>query len=134
MTKNASLRLVAGQDASPEADVIPVPRERRYSVLLNGSIARGFSRNRMPIRVRNISANGLMGECAYPPRVDDLVEIELPRVGLIMGRIRWGGSGRIGIQFDGPIDPTLAFAKLKSEVRLDWKPGDGKRPGVVTAH
>jgi hypothetical protein len=103
----------------------PVARERRYSVYLRGVIGRAGCCNRMPLTVRNISARGLKGECAYPPRPDDAVEIELPGIGAVFGHVRWGDGIAIGISFDGPIDPTLAFSRNRPGVR---------RSGLVAAH
>lgn len=102
-----------------------IARERRYSVYLRGVIGRAGSRNRMPLTVRNISAHGLKGECAYPPRPDDEVEIELPGIGAITGHVRWGDGIGIGVEFDGPIDPTLAFTRNRPGVR---------RSGLLAAH
>jgi hypothetical protein len=119
----------------PAAAREQVEREHRFTVLLTGTIRKAQSSNRMPIKIRNISATGLLGECAYPPRIDDVVEIELPRVGFVSGHIRWGANGRLGIEFDGPIDPTLAWVKAdKSEVLLTLPKIDHRRPGVVAAH
>lgn len=102
-----------------------ITRERRYAVYLRGVIGRAGSRNRMPLTVRNISAHGLKGECAYPPRAHDLVEIDLPGVGTITGHVRWGDGCAIGIAFDGPVDPTLAFTRNRPGVR---------RSGLLSAH
>lgn len=130
------VRLSLVPDAGPAAGAREqVEREHRYSVLLAGTIRKANAGNRMPIKIRNISTCGLMCECAYPPRIDDLVEIELPRLGHVTGHIRWGARGRLGIEFDGPIDPTLAWVKAdKSEVLFELQPMDTRRPGVVAAH
>lgn len=103
----------------------PVIRERRYAVFLRGVIGRAGSRNRMPLTVRNISSHGLKGECAYPPVADEMVEIELPGIGAIAGTVRWGDGQAIGVIFDGPIDPTLAFTRSRPEL---------KRSGLVSSH
>lgn len=103
-----------------------IARDKRYAVLLRGVIGRSGTRNRMPLTVRNISAQGLMGECAYPPRPGDEVDLELPGIGPIAGHVRWGDeAGAIGIAFDGPIDPTLAFTRNRPGVR---------RSGLTAAH
>lgn len=102
-----------------------LPREKRYAVFLRGVIGRAGSRNRMPLIVRNISAHGLRGECAYPPNVRDEVEIELPGLGAVCGRVRWDGNDAFGVEFDGPIDPTLAFTRNRPGVR---------RSGLLSAH
>ena len=100
-------------------------RDKRYAVFLRGVIGRAGSRNRMPLTVRNISANGLKGECGYPPRPDEPVEVELPGIGTICGNVRWGDGQAIGIAFDGPIDPTLALTRNRPGIR---------RSGLLAAH
>jgi hypothetical protein len=123
-------------DALPAAALREeVAREHRYSVFLKGTIRKAQTGNFMPIRIRNLSTQGLMCECAYPPLINEPVEVELPGVGYVAGHIRWGAKGRIGIEFDGPVDPTLAWVKQdKSEVILNVPKMDHRRPGVVAAH
>lgn len=116
--------LAAGIFGGLDESVGPNLRERRYSVLLVGSIARAGSRNRMRLTVRNISAHGLMGECAYPPRTGDLVDVDLPGIGSVLAYVRWGDGNRIGLEFDGPIDPTLAFSRNRPDPRI----------GISSAH
>lgn len=101
----------------PDESVGPVVRGRRYAVFLRGSIGRAGSRNRMPLTVRNISNTGLKGECAYPPIVDELVEIDLPGLSAVIGTVRWGEGQAIGVEFDGPIDATQAFTRRPGVVR-----------------
>lgn len=114
----------AGIFGGLDDEIGPNLRERRYAVLLVGSIARAGSRNRMRLTVRNIASRGLMGECAYPPRVGDLVEVDLPGIGAVLAYVRWGDGNRIGLEFDGPIDPTLAFSRNRPD----------PRPGLSSAH
>lgn len=92
-------------------------RARRYAVMLRGVIGRAGSRNRMQLTVRNLSCDGLRGECAYPPQTDDAVEIDLPGIGAVTGHVRWGDGHAIGIAFDGPIDPTLAFTRNRPGIQ-----------------
>jgi len=117
--------IAAGIFGGLDDDIGPNLREKRWSVLLVGSIARAGSRNRMRLTVRNISAHGLMAECAYPPRPGDLVDIELPGIGSVLAYVRWGDGNRIGLEFDGPVDPTLAFARHRLAP---------VRSGLTTAH
>ncbi len=60
------------------------------------------------LRVRNLSAGGLMGETAEVFEAGEAVEIELRGIGRIRGRIAWTAPQRIGIAFDLAIDPLLA--------------------------
>ena len=134
MSSTVRLSLVSESDPAA-AKRSQVEREHRYSVLLTGTIRKANAGNRMSIKIRNISSSGLMCECAYPPRIDDFIEIELPRLGHVAGHIRWGEKGRLGIEFDGPIDPTRLWLKAeKSEVLFELQPMDTRRPGVTAAH
>lgn len=60
------------------------------------------------VRVRNLSAGGLMAEYANPVERGTPVEIEVRGVGWVSGRIAWSTDGRVGVAFDNPIDPKLA--------------------------
>jgi hypothetical protein len=52
----------------------------------------------------NLSPHGLMARCDSTVTVDDRIQISLPIIGLTSGHIRWALGGRIGCQFDYPID------------------------------
>lgn len=60
------------------------------------------------VRVRNLSAGGLMAEYAAPVAVGTAVEVDLRGVGIVAGQIAWATDGRIGVAFDLHIDPLLA--------------------------
>lgn len=60
------------------------------------------------VRVRNLSAGGLMAEYAQTVRSGEPVQINVRGVGWTRGHIAWSAEGRIGIAFDSPIDPKLA--------------------------
>ncbi|MCA1196620.1 PilZ domain-containing protein [Sphingomonas sp. R647] len=62
----------------------------------------------VPVRVRNLSAGGLMAEYSDPVDSGTPVEINVRGVGWTRGHIAWSAEGRIGIAFDRPIDPLLA--------------------------
>lgn len=57
------------------------------------------------VRVRNLSAGGLMAELPDPIAPDAAIEIELDGLGWIAGRVAWQTEGRIGIAFDRDITP-----------------------------
>ncbi|MEH3099746.1 PilZ domain-containing protein [Sphingomonas adhaesiva] len=59
------------------------------------------------VRVRNFSAGGLMVELPHAIAPDSAVEVELPQVGWVPGRVVWQTEGRAGIAFDHAIDPDL---------------------------
>ncbi len=60
------------------------------------------------VRVRNLSAGGLMAEYAQPVERGTQVEVEVRGVGWVSGRIAWSAEGRVGVAFDSSIDPMLA--------------------------
>lgn len=60
------------------------------------------------VRVRNISAGGLMAEYPDPLERGTAAEIEVRGIGWVSGRIAWSLEGRVGMAFDTAIDPALA--------------------------
>lgn len=79
----------------------------RDSLLLSAQL-RVADEAETTVRIRNLSAGGLMAE--YPQPIDrgTLVEIEVRGVGWVSGRIAWATDGRVGIAFDRAIDPRAA--------------------------
>lgn len=59
------------------------------------------------VRVRNVSAGGLMAELPHPLPPDSTVQVKLNRVGWVSGRVVWQTEGRTGVAFDQPIDVLL---------------------------
>jgi hypothetical protein len=62
----------------------------------------------LQVRVRNLSAGGLMAEIARPIEVGTRCEVEVRGVGWVSGRIAWVAAGRVGVAFDQLIDPQAA--------------------------
>jgi len=60
------------------------------------------------VRIRNLSAGGLMAEAALQVPRGEKVELQLRNIGWIRGTVAWVAEGRIGIAFEHPIDPKLA--------------------------
>ncbi|WP_373492007.1 PilZ domain-containing protein [Parasphingorhabdus sp.] len=60
------------------------------------------------VRIRNLSAGGLMAEAPVPTKRGDKVQLELRNIGRITGHVAWVAQGRFGVAFDHPIDPKLA--------------------------
>ena len=61
------------------------------------------------VRVRNLSAGGLMAELPQAVAPDSVVEVELPAHGWVRGRVAWQTEGRAGIAFDEPVDPQAVM-------------------------
>jgi hypothetical protein len=60
------------------------------------------------VRVRNLSAGGLMAELPDPLDIGTGVEIDVRGIGIVPGRVAWSTEGRVGIAFDRQIDPLAA--------------------------
>ncbi len=60
------------------------------------------------IRVRNLSAGGLMIDNAPPVTIGAALIVELRHIGAVSGKVAWYTEGRAGIAFDDPIDPIRA--------------------------
>ena len=68
------------------------------------------------VRVRNLSAGGMMAEADSEIAVGDRITVELRNVGKVGGRVAWVREGRFGITFDAPIDPKLARKPAKQDI------------------
>lgn len=64
------------------------------------------------IKVRNLSAGGMMGE--GPVRVvrGAIVEVNLRNIGWVEGSVAWVQESRFGVAFREDIDPKLARAPI----------------------
>lgn len=85
---------------------VPRPAERRsdervLSTLQVGKLA--SVGGEQLIRIRNLSAGGLMADCGVPPPVGDAVELEFSGQ-KIPSAIVWIREGAVGIKFDQNID------------------------------
>jgi hypothetical protein len=107
--------------------------EPRDSMLLSATIRLNAEGEIWPIRVRNISAGGLMADCSGPLKRGDEVELELRGVGLQKATVVWTAQDRIGIAFERPINPILARKPVR-QGRTPAAPtaADVKRPWLRT--
>ncbi|WP_225205423.1 PilZ domain-containing protein [Novosphingobium huizhouense] len=60
------------------------------------------------VRVRNLSAGGMMAEGSVKVGHADMVDVSLRNIGWVRGAIAWIQDNRFGIAFAEPIDPLLA--------------------------
>lgn len=98
----------------PTGDPSGARSDRRDSLLLSATLFENGNDTAWQVRVRNLSAGGLMVEhrTLFPRGTP--VEIELRGVGKVAGRIAWTVDDRIGIAFDEPIDPILVRKPVDS--------------------
>lgn len=82
-----------------------------------------FAANVETVRVRNLSAGGLMADYRQGLEPGLAVECDLRGTGLVGGHVSWSAAGRVGIAFDRQIDPLMARKPV----------GAGAKPRVVFA-
>jgi PilZ domain len=80
----------------------------RDSLLLKAILRFPASKNEGEVRIRNLSAGGLMAETPARVMRGEVVEVHLRSIGWITGHVVWITEGRIGIAFDHPINPKDA--------------------------
>lgn len=64
------------------------------------------------IKVRNLSAGGMMAEGPVKTIRGTRVEVEIRNIGWVSGSIAWVQGDRCGIAFDEDIDPLVARAPV----------------------
>lgn len=80
----------------------------RDSLLLKAILRFPSTRHEGEVRIRNLSAGGLMAETPVRVSRGEPVEIHLRSIGWITGHVAWAIEGRLGIAFDQLIDPMSA--------------------------
>ena len=83
-------------------------QENRDSLFLMAEMRLDGATRVLSVRVRNLSAGGLMAEYRDPVAQGQRVEFQLRGVGTVPGHVAWSAAGRIGVAFDRQIDPMLA--------------------------
>ncbi|KMS55333.1 pilus protein PilZ [Novosphingobium barchaimii LL02] len=64
------------------------------------------------IKVRNLSAGGMMGEGAVRVVRGTVVQVSIRNIGWIEGSVAWVQDSRFGVAFAKDIDPRLARAPV----------------------
>jgi hypothetical protein len=80
----------------------------RDSLLMLATLRFPNSKEEGDVRIRNLSAGGLMAEAPVRVARGEKIEIKLRNIGWIAGYVAWVAEGRIGIAFDHPINPRDA--------------------------
>lgn len=74
--------------------------------------ARLADQRSITVLVVNLSPGGLMIRSDAPVSVGEWMKIQLPLQGEVQAAVRWALGGRIGCQFEKPIDPRHYHAVL----------------------
>lgn len=85
-------------------------REQRFAVDL-AAVLRAGGAAEVPVRLRDLSRGGALGECPFPP--PPLSVVTLLRGALaIEAKVAWAGRGRFGLEFAKPIRATELLIQL----------------------
>ena len=76
------------------------------------------------IRVRNLSAGGMMGEGAVAVDRGSQLSILMPNLGAVAGTVAWTQGSRFGVAFNEDIDPDTVFGDANADLD-DGNPGEG---------
>ena len=90
------------RQASVEADGFSCVREPRQSLMRRAVAA--IDGEATEVRLRNISVNGALVECAQPVSPGSHLIIDIVGVGPVSGTVRWAHATRFGIKFDEDFD------------------------------
>jgi len=82
----------------------------RDSLFLSATIQKNgqAARDLAPLRVRNLSAIGLMADYLDLAIVGEPVIVTMRGIGVVAGKVAWIRRGRIGVTFDVEVDPLKA--------------------------
>lgn len=86
----------------------------RDSLLLMAAVRVDRSGSSHPIKVRNLSAGGMMAEGEVQVERGTPVTVELRNIGPVEGSVAWIEGNRFGVTFAGQVDPKLARAPVSA--------------------
>lgn len=117
--------MTASDALDPASDPADGRPRGRDSLFLLAQLRVAGAAAPIPVRVRNLSAGGLMAELPGPIDADARIEVEVRGIGWVPGRIAWCTEGRAGIAFDRDIDPQAArkpVGKVAKEAAAKQRP------------
>lgn len=101
----------------------------RDSLFLFADFAFEGNSDRWRVKVRNLSAGGMMAEAGgIAAARGDRVVVTLRNIGDVAGTIAWSEGSRFGIAFEEEIDPKLAREPVATRDPGDPFPADGANP------
>lgn len=105
----------------------------RHSLFLSADVIFDDSPKQHTVRVRNVSAGGMMIDVTAPREKGLGVTARLENIGEVRGMVVWSTAKRIGITFDQEIDPNLARHKPTAAPVPGYKRPyvESRRPGLA---
>ena len=107
----------------------------RDSLFLAATLRKDGVPGEESVRVRNLSAGGMMADCKMVLTRGDRISLTLRGIGDVTGQVAWSGNGRFGVAFDQEIDPKLARKPVGQGGDQDIpyvRPSSGRRPAIRT--
>ena len=80
----------------------------RDSLLLKAVLRFSNAQEEQEVRIRNLSAGGLMAEVPNGLSRGDRIDVKIQNIGWVGGHVAWAIDGRIGVAFDKVINPKDA--------------------------
>ncbi len=80
----------------------------RDSLFLLADLTIEDSGQQHKVKVRNLSAGGMMVESDLDVTQGQSIVVNLRNIGPVRGEIAWARSGRFGVAFNRPVNPKLA--------------------------
>lgn len=126
-------------DFTPKAPIEPAPvehegtegrREPRHPLVWSGLLHHDYQST--PVRLRNISATGVMIDCQAPLRVGSEPLLELSDSLSVSATVAWVIGDQAGLRFHTPFD-LYDLARSRPQVAaVDWEPPSYLDTGVST--
>ena len=96
-------------DSIPDETSSPAKRKmNRDSLLLKAVLRFSNAQEEREVRIRNLSAGGLMAEVPNGLSRGERIDVKIQNIGWVGGHVAWAIDGRIGIAFDKVINPKDA--------------------------
>ena len=112
MAERSGRRLTLGNWLGETMDGSENRQIARDSLFVMADLRLPDSQAEHRIKVRNLSAGGMMGEGALRVSRGDLVEVNIRNIGWVEGSVAWVQDDRFGVAFHEEIDPKVARAPL----------------------
>jgi hypothetical protein len=96
------------------AKIVPTQNQRdadRHSLFLTAQCDLPQSRQQGRVRVRNVSAQGLMAEGLIRPDVGEPVVLMLRNIGRVEGMVAWARGDRFGVALASDIEAQAVLAR-----------------------
>jgi hypothetical protein len=100
----------------------------RDSLLLLAQVRVDGGEAEYRVKVRNLSAGGMMAEGSVPVARGSLVSVALRNIGWIDGSVAWRQDDRFGIAFAHEVDPKVIRAPTGVESPGPVSPRPMRRP------